>query len=160
MNPPPATIEDLAFDIIGCVFDNDMPRLLQCLSHADAPQAALWENSAALRTAIRKEYNHFLPVLLPYTCEDDGGFALSLCLAEGEIEAFDTLMAYNNNFSRHLEDNALGWLGRHYQRALEDTSDKKKNFIHTYTQLLERFFECIPSDVVEWQLGGDGPART
>lgn len=153
MTSPHATTEDLMFDIIGCIFANDMPRLLQCLSHPDGPQAALWENSGPLRTAIRKEHNHFLPVLLPYTCVEDGGFALSLCLAEGEIEAFDTLMAYNSNFARHLEDNALGWLGGHYQRALEDTSDKKKNLIHTYTQILERFFECMPPDVVEWQLG-------
>lgn len=148
-----AIIEDLALDMIGCVFANDMPGLQERLAHSDGPQAALWENSGALRTAIRKEHNHFLPILLPYTCEEDGGLALSLCLAGGEIEAFDILMAYNSNFARHMEDNALAWLGGHYQRALEDTSDEKKDLARTYTQLLERFFEGIPSDVVEWQLG-------
>lgn len=153
MKPLPATIEDLALEMIGCVFANDMPGLQLRLAHTNGPQAALWENSAALRTSIRKEHNHFLPVLLPYTCEDDGGFALSLCLAEGEIEAFDTLMAYNTNFGRHMEDNALGWLAGHYQRALEDNSGDKKHLVDTYTQLLERFFEHIPSDVIEWQVG-------
>lgn len=153
MNTHLSTIEDLALDMIGCVFDNDMPGLLERLAHVDGPQAALWENSSPLRTAIRKEHNHFLPILLPYTCEEDGGFALSLCLAEGEMSAFDLLMAYNSNFARHMEDSALGWFGGHYQRALEDDSGEKKDLVHTYTELLERVFESIPSDVIEWQLG-------
>lgn len=153
MNTSIDTIENLALEMIGCVFDNDMPGLQQCLAHANGSQAALWENSGALRTAIRKEHNHFLPVLLPYTCEEDGGFALSMCLAEGEIGAFDTLMAYNSNFARNLEDNALGWAAGHYMRALEDTSGVKTSLVDTYRCMLQRFFECIPSDVVEWQLG-------
>lgn len=153
MTTPLSIIEDLALDMIGCVFDNDMPGLLQRLSLADGPQAALWDNSGALRVAIRKEHNHFLSVLLPYTCEEDAGHALSMCLAEGELVAFDTLVAYNTNFIRKLNDNALGWLAGHYLRALEDTSGVKKPLIDTYWCMLQRFFECIPSDAVEWQLG-------
>ena len=153
MKTPVDTIENLALEMIGCVFDNDMSGLHQCLAHPDGPKAALWENSGALRTAVRKQHNHFLPILLPYTCEEDGGFALSLCLGEGEIAAFDVLMAYNSNFARHMEDNALGWLGGHYQRALEDDTGHKKDLVHRYAELLERVFESIPSDVIEWQLG-------
>ena len=148
-----STFEDLALEMIACIFANDMPSLQQCLAHPNGPQATLWEDSGPLRTAIRKQHNHFLPVLLPYTCEDHAGFALSLCLAEGEIAAFDTVLDYNSAFARHLEDNALKWVGGHYMRALEDTSEDKHNRINTYTEILNRFFERIPYDVVEWQLG-------
>lgn len=146
-------IENLADEMTGCIFANDMPRLQRYLAHPDGPKAALWDKSGALRVAIRKRHNHFISVLLPYTCEEDAGHALSMCLAEGELAAFNILVAYNTNFMRKLNDNALGWLAGHYLRALKDTSGEKKNLIQLYTQILHRFFEVAPSDIVEWQLG-------
>lgn len=153
MTEPPLNIENLALQMHDCIWRNDMVALLGFLQHPRAAEAVQWETASCLRGACVRGKLDFIPILLPYACDDDVGVALAIALAEGQHAAFQLIAECNPHSLNDIHESALGWVGGHYTRSLSDMSSEGQDKTKQYLMCLQYFFDYIPRAVVEWQLG-------